>query len=108
MIVRRNAAMLLVDCQMALRSGAWTPTRSASPFAGMATLERMLASPASDESISNAADALYDVLGQAMMAGEAAVPGYEQFELGDLTDTLFAEEVSPKAANENEAMRTAA
>lgn len=99
MFVRRAAAMLLVDCQMAIRSGAWTPTRSANPFPAIATLGAILSSPASDDVVADAADALYAVLGEAMMAGEAVVPGYEQFELADAAPLHLAD-VLPEAAND--------
>lgn len=99
MFIRRAAATLLVDAQMAIRSGAWTPSLTHSPTMAMLILEMALASPLSDDDVAQAADALQTVIGEAMMAGEACMPGYEQFELGDVHPELIVE--TPAAANDD-------
>jgi hypothetical protein len=100
MFIRRAAATLLVDVQMAIRSGAWTPSRTHSPFPALTALDRALTTVASDDEVSDAVDALYGIMGDAMMAGEATIAGYEQFELGDIHPALLVE-ASVGAANDD-------
>lgn len=102
MFIRRTAATLLVDAQMAIRSGSWVVSRSHNPFPAMERLETTLASPASDDDVSDALDALYVIMGDAMMAGEAMIAGFEQFELSDIHPELIVETVAeaPVAAND--------
>lgn len=109
MFIRRAAATLAVDVQMAIRSGAWTPSRTNSPFAALDRLETLLASPASDDDVSDAVDALYLVMGTAMMAGEAMIDGYEQFDLVDAHPELIVEVAETAvAANDDAPLRRAA
>lgn len=102
MFIRRTAAVLLVDAEMAIRSGSWIVSRTHNPLPAMASLELMLASPASDDTVSDAVDVLYAVMGEAMMAGEAMIPGYEQFEIGDIHPELLIDTPAeaPIAAND--------
>lgn len=108
MFIRRAAATLLVDVEMAIRSGDWTPSRTHSPFAAMANLERTLASPATDDDVSDALDGLHIILGNAMMAGEAAVAGYEQFEIGDIHPDIIVPAPAPAANDDAAPLRRAA
>lgn len=103
MSIRRSAATLLVDCQMAIRTGAWTPTLTHSPTMAMLILEMALCSPLSDDDVSEAVDGLYAVIGDAMMAGECAMPGYEQFELVDIHPQLLIDAPAATAANDDAA-----
>lgn len=108
MFIRRAAATLLVDVEMAIRSGDWTPSRTHSPFGAMAKLEEVLASPASDDAVSDAVDGLHIVLGNAMMAGEAVIAGYEQFEIGDIHPDLIVTAPVPAANDDTVPLRRAA
>ena len=107
MFIRRAAATLLVDVQLAVRSGSWIVSRSHNPFPAIRTLETVLVSPASDDAVTDAVDALHGFMGQAMMAGEACMPGYEQFELGDIHPQLLID-APVEAANDDLPLRRAA
>ena len=89
MFTRRKAAVLLVDAQMALRSGSWIVNDTRNPTDAISSLERTLASPASDESVADAMDVLYAVMGEAQMAGELMTDGFEQYQLGDILPELI-------------------
>lgn len=89
MFTRRNAAILLVDAQMALRSGSWIVDDARNPAVAIGSLERTLASPASDEIVADVMDKLYTVMGEAQMAGELMTQGYEQYQLGDILPELI-------------------
>jgi len=109
MFIRRTAATILVDAQMAVRSGSWIVTRTHNPHPAMDRLEVLLASPASDDAISDAVDALHLVVGKAMMAGDLATDGFEQFDLADIhPDLLHADAEVPVAANDAMPLRRAA
>jgi hypothetical protein len=98
MFIRRTAATILVDAQLAIDSGSWIVTRTHNPHPAIARLERILASPASDDDVSDAVDALYLVMGQAQMAGDLATAGYEQYELADIHPALAIDEAAPVLA----------
>lgn len=111
MFIRRTAATLLVDAQLAIDSGNWIVSRTHNPHPAIARLERVLASPASDDEVSDAVDALHAVMGDAQMAGELATAGYEQFELADIHPDHVVEDAvatTAAAANDDAPLRRAA
>ena len=109
MFIRRTAATILVDARMAVRSGSWIVTRTHNPHPAMDRLEGLLSSPASDDAIADAVDALHLVIGQALMAGDLATDGFEEFDLADIhPDLLHADVEVPGAANDVMPLRRAA
>lgn len=102
MFIRRSAATTLVDAQMALRSGSWTPVRGCDPISAMTDLEAILQEIASDDQVAEAADRLTAIVQEAVMAGDCQAFGFEQFEMSDAHPRLAAMQPveTPVAAND--------
>lgn len=110
MFLRRTAATMLVDAEMAVRSGSWIIGRGLDPLPAMRGLDLMLQAPSHEDDLSDAVDRLHKVMGDAMMAGDLAIPGYETFEIADVYPNLPSHEpVDPLvAANDAVALPKAA
>ena len=110
MFLRRTAATMLVDAEMAVRSGSWIIGRGLDPLPAMSRVDAMLAVPTSEDELSDAVDRLHSVMGDAMMAGDLTIEGYETFEIGDVYPNLpsYAPAEMPVAANDAVPMRKAA
>ena len=110
MFIRHTAAVLLVDAQMALRSGSWIVNEARNPEAAIQELEKISTSPASDEAITEVVDRLYAIMGEAQMAGELMTNGFEQFHLSDIHPEQIIDTVEPVAiaANDSQQLRKAA
>jgi len=108
MFIRRAAAVMLVDAEMALSTGDWhTVTRGNCPRAAMRRLDALLNAPAGEDAVSDAVDALYEIIGRAIQAGELVAPGHEQFHLLDAHPALEIT-AQPVADNDDEPLRKAA
>lgn len=110
MFLRRTAATMLVDAEMAVRSGSWIIARGLDPLPAMSRVELLLAAPSREDDLSDAVDGLHKVMGDAMMAGDLAIPGYETFEIADVYPKLPAYEAAdpPAAANDAHDLKKAA